>query len=159
IDPKDLPETSNGVKLEDFHAYMPMHSYIYAPTREMWPATSVNSRIPPVSMIAPNGETAEAPANKWLDVHRPVEQMTWVPGKPMIIEDQIISDGGWIAHPKARCFNLYRPPVVGEGDPSAAVLWTNHIHKLFDSGAEHIINWLAQRVQRPWEKINHALVL
>jgi hypothetical protein len=25
-----------GVSVEDFYAYMPMHSYIYTPTREMW---------------------------------------------------------------------------------------------------------------------------
>ena len=35
-----------GVNLDDFHAVMPLHSYIYAPTREMWPAASVNARIP-----------------------------------------------------------------------------------------------------------------
>ena len=32
-----------GVRLDDFYAYMPMHSYIYAPTRELWPASSVNA--------------------------------------------------------------------------------------------------------------------
>ncbi len=37
-----------GVKLEDFYAYMPMHNYIFAPSREPWPAASVNARIPPV---------------------------------------------------------------------------------------------------------------
>jgi hypothetical protein len=28
---------------------MPTHSYIFTPSREMWPAASVNARIPPVS--------------------------------------------------------------------------------------------------------------
>src|SRR5271170_1508532 len=27
-----------GVSLDSFHAYMPMHQYIFAPTGEMWPA-------------------------------------------------------------------------------------------------------------------------
>jgi hypothetical protein len=40
----------SGVSLDDFHAYMPMHSYIFAPTREMWPGASVNARIPPISV-------------------------------------------------------------------------------------------------------------
>src|SRR5262245_22431443 len=40
---EELPE---GVTLADFVGYMPTHSYIYIPTREMWPAASVNSRIP-----------------------------------------------------------------------------------------------------------------
>jgi hypothetical protein len=44
----ELPE---GVKLADFVAYMPTHSYIYSLTREMWPAASVNSRIDPVTLV------------------------------------------------------------------------------------------------------------
>ena len=35
-----------GVQLDDFHAYMPMHSYIFVPEGEMWPAASVNARLP-----------------------------------------------------------------------------------------------------------------
>jgi len=37
--------------------------------------------------------------------------------------------------------------------------WLSLIEKVFPDEAEHIILWLAHRVQRPWEKINHALVL
>jgi hypothetical protein len=33
----ELPE---GVRLKDFVAYMPMHSYIFTLAREMWPAAS-----------------------------------------------------------------------------------------------------------------------
>ena len=36
----------SGVALDDFYAYMPGHSYIFVPTRELWPASSVNSRLP-----------------------------------------------------------------------------------------------------------------
>jgi hypothetical protein len=32
-----------GVSLDEFRAYMPMHSYIYTPTRDPWPAASVNA--------------------------------------------------------------------------------------------------------------------
>ncbi len=44
-----------GISLNDFHAYMPMHSYIYAPTRDMWPVASVNARIPPVVVVDASG--------------------------------------------------------------------------------------------------------
>ena len=37
-----------GVSLDDFNAYMPAHSYIFTPSREMWPAATVNARISPV---------------------------------------------------------------------------------------------------------------
>ena len=69
---------TDGVSLDDFYAYMPMHCYIYAPSREMWPASSVNARIPPIP--GPDGKGVAASA--WLDRHKPVEQMTWAPGLP-----------------------------------------------------------------------------
>ena len=51
--------------LDDFYAYMPMHSYIFAPSREMWPARSVNARIPPILRSAER--QAESSASAWLD--------------------------------------------------------------------------------------------
>jgi hypothetical protein len=91
-----------GVSLEDFHAYMPRHSYIYTPSREMWPAASVNARIPPIPEIgldnAPvlddRGKPKQTAAATWLDRNKPIEQMTWAPGEPMLIRDRLISDGG-----------------------------------------------------------------
>jgi hypothetical protein len=38
----ELPEV---VALEDFYAYMPMHAYIFAPPRQLWPASSINARL------------------------------------------------------------------------------------------------------------------
>src|SRR5262249_42743413 len=54
---------------------------------------------------------------------------------------------------------LYRPPTLVLGDPNEAGPWLDHVVKVFSDDANHIIYWLAQRVQRPHEKINHALVL
>src|SRR5262249_52900724 len=36
------------IQLDDFVAYLPKHNFIFLPTREPWPATSVNARIAPV---------------------------------------------------------------------------------------------------------------
>jgi hypothetical protein len=44
------------ISVDDFWAYMPMHSYIYAPTRDMWPSSSVNARIPPIALLDANGD-------------------------------------------------------------------------------------------------------
>jgi hypothetical protein len=140
---KDLDQ---GVLHTDFYAYMPQHSYIYVPSREMWPATSVNSRL---------GEDA----NEWLDQNRPVEQMTWAPGEPVVIKDALIADGGWIEKEGVSCFNLYRPPVITPGDPGLAKPWIEHVSFVYPNSAEHIIRWCAHRVQYPGEKINHALVI
>jgi Family of unknown function (DUF5906) len=99
-----------------------------------------------------------APA-AWLDEHRPVEQMTWAPGSPLIIRDRLILDGGWIEYRGASVFNLYRAPEVQPGDPAQAAKWLEHVRYVYPDEADHIIKWLAHRVQKPEEKVNHALVL
>ena len=146
--------TSPGVSLDEFFAYMVMHNYIFVPTRDLWPASSVNGRIPPVS---DGSQTITASA--WLDKHKPVEQMTWAPGEPLLIKDRLLAEGGWVEHPGVACFNLYRPPNIVLGDPNKAGPWLDHVHRVFGDSAEHILQWLAHRRQRPAEKINHALVL
>jgi hypothetical protein len=149
-------EASQGVCLDDFWAYMPMHGYIFAPTGEMWPSASVNSQIPPIPP-AQDGKPISAAA--WLDQNKPVEQMTWAPGEPTVISGRLISHGGWIERPGTNCFNLYRPPCIGSGDPHGAGRWIDHLRLIYPDEADHIIAFLAHRVQRPEEKINHALAL
>jgi Family of unknown function (DUF5906) len=150
--PKQQNAMTGGVTLDDFHAYMPMHQYIFAPTREMWPASSVNQRI----SVPDDPKTT---ASQWLDRNKPVEQMTWAPGEPMIISGRLIADGGWIRRSGVSCFNLYRPPVIINGNAANAGLWIDHVRKVYGEDADHIVNWCAHRVQRPREKINHALFL
>ncbi len=163
-----VPPVREGVTINDFRAYMPLHSYIFIPSREMWPAPSVNSRIPPIPLVDKNGKPLlddngkqkKQIANLWLDQNRPVEQMTWAPGEPTLIPNRLVANGGWIGHSGATCFNLYRPPVPQSGgDANQARPWLDHILKVFPNEAKHIVRWCAHRVQRPQEKINHALVL
>ena len=86
--------------------------------------------------------------------------MTWCPGLPMLIPNRLVSDGGWMEREGVTCFNLYRPPRIKPGDATKAGPWIEHVHKVFDADdANHIIKWLAHRVQRPGEKINHGLML
>jgi hypothetical protein len=147
--------STDGVSLDDFFAYMPMHSYIYAPAREMWPASSVDARIAPIP--GPDGKGIRA--STWLDRNKPVEQMSWAPGLPMLVRGRLISEGGWIERAGVGCFNLYRAPAIDLGNAGNAGRWLDHVHRVFGDNADHIVKWLAQRVQRPEEKINHALVL
>jgi hypothetical protein len=141
-----------GVTVNDFVAYMPSHSYVYIPTREMWPVSSVNARCTsPVATIS---------AATWLDQNQPVEQMTWAPGEPMLIADRLVSNGGWIDRNGVTTFNLYRPPLPTNGDASQAGKWIAHIDLLYGTeAARHIIDYFAFKVQQPHLKINHALLL
>jgi hypothetical protein len=133
----------------DFYAHMPTHRYIFAPCRQLWPARSVNARLGSIEGIA---------ASAWLDQNRHVEQMTWAPGQPMLIRDRLISEGGLIVKPGCRIFNLYRPPIIRLGDPNRIAPWLDHLQRIYPDDAQHISRWLAHRVQRPAEKINHVLL-
>ena len=160
---KKLPTIS----FDDFVAYRPMHNYIFLPTREPWPASSVDAQLPPVALLDEQGEPVLdkkgnpriIPAHVWLDINRPVHQMTWTPATEMLIRDRVVADGGWIEKVDAVCLNLYMPPTVVRGDARKAKPWIDHIRKVYPKDADHIIKWLAHRVQRPADKINHALML
>lgn len=153
-------QPSGSVTIDDFRAYMPDHKYIFIPSRELWPATSVNARLKPIIVGEDeDGKPIKVPANKWLDEHQPVEQMTWAPGEPELIEGRLMSQGGWVDRPGCTVFNLYRPPTIRPGNPGKAQPWLDHIEFTYGELAEHLIQWFAHRVQRPAEKINHAIVL
>jgi hypothetical protein len=85
--------------------------------------------------------------------------MTWVPGEPMLIENRLMSEGGWIRRAGVTTFNLYQPPTIVPGNAAGADPWLNHIQRIYPGDFDHIVMWLAHRVQRPGEKINHALML
>jgi hypothetical protein len=165
------PDTGAGVNLRDFYAYMPQHNYLFAPSREPWPAISVDARIPPVAVLDPEGnpllhkkgkhkdEPVEIAASEWLDKHQPVEQLIWAPGEDMVIRGRLVSEGGWVKRRRVSVFNLYLPPQLPHGDPEKADPWVEHGKKIYPEEHEHIFRWLAHRVQHPAAKINHALVL
>ena len=143
-----------NTRLNEFVAYRPMHNYIFMPNGEMWPASSVDAQVGRVP-----GQGEPIPAHVWLDTHRAVEQMTWVPGEPVLVKDKLIIEAGWIPRPGSTVFNLYKPSILVRraGDVSR---WRNHIVRLYgEKEAKRIIQFLAHRVQRPHEKINHAQYL
>jgi hypothetical protein len=144
------------VTIEDFVCFMPTSACVFLPTGDMWASSSVNARIPTVEIGA--GKTMTAA--RWLARNRPVEQMSWAPGEPVIIADRLLIEGaGWIEHRGARVLNLYRPPIIRPGEPELARPWLDHVHRVYPDDVDHILRWLAQRVQRPEIKLNHALVL
>ena len=68
-----------GIRLEDFRAYKPQHTFIYTPTREPWPAISVNNTshlfrcwmLPATQFSTPKGNQKRfPPASGWIDIAR-----------------------------------------------------------------------------------------
>jgi len=153
--------------LDDFHAYLPTHTYVFMPTRELWPSGSVNSVIMPIPVFEADGTRAvdgkgkpkSIKAGLWLDRNKPLEQMTWAPGEGDIICDRLMAEGGWMPRDGARVLNLYRPPLALQGDPNAAGPWIEYMEMLYPDDAGHLIKWFAHRAQRPAEKVNHMIVM
>jgi hypothetical protein len=51
---REKPFLNEGVSLNDFYAYMPTHTYIFTPSRALWPSSSVNSRVGAIPLFNPD---------------------------------------------------------------------------------------------------------
>lgn len=157
IDPnwREPLETPSGVTLEHFVSFLPRHNYFFTLTGAYWPASSVNVCFPK-QMIGAKRVKPSA----WLDKYRSAKGLTWAPGEPLLIPDRLAREqGGWTEIPDTMCLNLYYPPVIKNADAKGGKRWVDLIKKIYPNDATHIVNFLAHRVQRPGEKINHALLL
>ena len=105
------------------------------------------------------GKPKTIAASEWLEKNQSVEAFTWIPGEPEFIKDKLAVDGGWVRKLGATTLNTYRPPDVVPGDAGKAQRWVDHWRKLYRDDAEHLLAWMAARVQRPEVKPNHAIVL
>lgn len=143
-----------AMALRDFFAYMPQHNYLYVPTRDLWPAASVNGRVE-----WPTVDGKKVRPSDWLDSNSPIVQMIWHPAEPMLVRDKVMQVAGWARHEGTAVFNLYRAPEHAPGVAAQAGRWTEHLHRVYPAEATHIERWLAHRIQRPGDKINHAVVL
>jgi hypothetical protein len=166
--PQSSATLPSGTTLDDLCSYAPSRMCIYLPCKTMWPNASVDDRIDPRPLLDASGNPVKNTKGKvvmisasvWLAQNRSVEALTWDPGKPEFIRDYVVVDGGYIEKPGATTLNFYRPPPnIQLGDAAQAGRWVDHWKLLYPDDADHIIAWLACRVQRPGEKINHALVL
>ena len=151
------------VKRADLLGFAPSGNFIHRPTREMWPASTVDKRLPQVGIgsLDKKGKERIVPASTFIMRTNAVEQMTWMPGTPEIMEDMVVHEGGIIPNKGMRVYNRYRAPLYEPGDPAAAEPWRQHVRKVFPAtgDAEHIEFYLAHAVQKPGEKVNHSLLL
>jgi hypothetical protein len=144
--------------LSAFWAHLPGGDYLHVPTGALWPAKSVDQSIRPWPADPENPEQRIKPS-AWLSRYRAIHQRTWHPGREPVVQDELVGDGGWYPHMGARVFNTYRAPHRNKGEGGRARPWLQHLQKLYPQEWKHILLYLAHRIQRPGEKINHALVL
>ena len=160
-------DTKQGITVADFCAHLPDRTYIFMLTGAFWSAAGVNSclkKIPKLDAAGnptfnKKGEQIFVPATALIDKNQPVHDVSWAPGYPQLIRDQVIIDGGWVKRKGLCTFNFYRPPIIKHGDRRKVRRWLKLLIKVFPDDYRHIIAFLAHRVQRPSEKINHGLLL
>jgi Bifunctional DNA primase/polymerase, N-terminal len=155
---------------------------------EMWPGGNVNLVCKPVPMIDPklkkewgdhqnakdlgglehgifatdeDGEIIHVPASEAVLFNRKqrVAGMTWWPGKPAVICDTLIRDGGVVPMQGMHTFNRYRKPRLKTGGYPEPTLWLDHVKLIYPDDWQHIVHWLAWRVQHPETKVLHCLVM
>jgi hypothetical protein len=161
-----MGSTIPNMSLDDFWSYAPERKYFYEPCNTLYVGQFIDSYFgkQPVLDASGNpvrkaGKLVMQPTTKMLDQTKWLNQISWAPGQPKIIEGRVFDRDGWKPVLSARCMNTYQPPRIDPGDAAMALPWTKHLRRIYPKDADDIERWLAHRLQRPWEKINHALVL
>lgn len=155
-EPPIPPELRQKLNVRNFWSNPQDGDYIFELTGAHWPRASVNRVVEKVRI----SKSETIPAATWLDGARRVDAKTWAPGEDRIIEGKVPQETGWLHAPGVRTYNEYRPPTIDEtGDPSLAGPWRDHVVRLFPNEHDHLVQWLAHRVQHPGVKVNHAIVM
>ena len=166
-------EPRHDVRVEHFRFYQPQANYIFMPDARHWVERAINSILHLMGEFNADGtpvmeETEDEDEEKkqvrmtcagWLRQFRPVQQVTWHPGKPQIINSRLINEAGWVDHPGAQVFNQYRPAVVRFGDARKAGPWVDFVRSLYPDSADRLLDCLAYKVQHPEDKINRIILL
>jgi Bifunctional DNA primase/polymerase, N-terminal/Family of unknown function (DUF5906) len=149
--------TRGGVPIESFVYFAPANNYIYKISRSHWIEPSVNAAVSPI-----NVEGKIISATEWLKRNRLVTSMTCAPKfKDDYIEGLDSRFGEIIKSEGSALFNTYRHPTIILGDSNQAKPFIEQVHKLFnkEGDAEQFLNYMAHRVQKPWEKPRFALLI
>jgi Family of unknown function (DUF5906) len=127
---------------------------IYIPNRKLYPCSSVNKIL---QWIVISEDETRSPVDH-LAKTRSAKDMTWSPGHPMEIKDQLIMGTGWVEEVGVMTFNTYKEPKNIPGDPAKAGMWINHFKRIYPDTCDSMILDLAMKVQHPEIKINHFQV-
>ena len=152
---KPAPSASNAPddsQLVDFLAYLPAHTFIHLPTRQIMQAQAVDKSL---RRLKPSLGTTPT---QWLCENAPIHQMSWQPGYPEIIEGMKIVGGSVVRDSKCRTYNRYTP-TNAVATREEVSLWMNHVKLLYPEDADHLLSWFAFKMQNAGKKINHAIVL
>ena len=145
------------VPIGNFLYYGPANNYIYRPTVSHWIGEAVDAAVSPV-----NEDGKIIKASQWLKANQLVTSMTCDPS----IEDDYLKghdcrNGEIVKVAGASMFNTYRKPTIELGDAKLATPFIEHVEKIFnkEGDAKQFLDYMAHRVQKPWEKPRFALLI
>lgn len=145
------------VPVDQFLFYGPGNNYIYRPTTSYWIAAAVDSAC---SRLNIDGQLVKA--SDWLRANQLVTSMT---SDPSMEEDYMkgydCREGEIIKQTGAALFNAYRRPTIELGDHRLAQPFVEHCKRVFNKpgDADQFLDYMAHRVQKPWEKPRFALLI
>ena len=145
------------VPLGNFVFYGPGNNFIYRPTISYWIAGAVDAAVSPVNI-----EGKIVKASEWLKANQLCTSMTC---DPAIEEDYVkgydCRNGEVVQVGGAAMFNSYRKPTIELGDAKLASPFVEHVKRIFNKpgDADQFLNYMAHRVQKPWEKPRFALLI
>jgi hypothetical protein len=133
------------------------NNYLYRPTLRDWTANAVDVVCSPV-----NVEGKVIKASDWIKEHIHVTSLACDPSIPDgYIKGKECRNGEILEDPSAAVFNLYRPTFIELGDARLAAPFVQHVRKVFprEGDADQFLDYMAHRVQKPWEKPRFALLI
>jgi hypothetical protein len=144
----------------EYYAFLPNNTYFHRPTRQFFPAASIDNAVPSIPVgTGVGGMPKTVKATKFLARNHPIHQATWWPGGDEVIENYVMRDGVWSHHPGIRVLNLYQPPTPPQPRGGSVDLWLNHIKMVYPDHWQLLVLWMAFVAQHPTVKVNWAVVL
>lgn len=133
------------------------NGYIYRQSGAIWVAASVNAAC---GKVNDGGRLVDA--SEWIQTHARITTTTSTPAiKGDILKGYDCREGVLFKSPGGAVFNRYRPPTIDPGEASEAGPFEAHVRRLMPrtGDADQFFDYMAHRVQKPWEKPRFALML
>jgi Family of unknown function (DUF5906) len=128
------------------------NAYIYRPSGAGWVRELVDAACGEI-----NDEGKILKASVWIQQHARVTATTSTP----VLKGYDSRDGTLFETPGGAVFNRYRPATIEPGDAGLAEPFESHVRLLMPrkGDADQFLNFMAHRVQKPWEKPRFALLI
>jgi hypothetical protein len=145
------------VPVEQFVFYGPGNNFIYRPNGLYWIAGAVDAAVSPI-----NEEGKIVKASDWLKQNQLVTSLTVDPSRgDDYVKGYDCRNGEIIATVGGALYNTYRPATIELGVANDVLPFLKHVRLVFNKvgDADQFLDYMAHRVQKPWQKPRFALLI